>query len=140
MVLLKYLKPLHSHAILAALMCGGLSVASFAGAASAADPAPPCNPSICISIGHAPLADTELAQSDSDSGDQPEVPPDQVEKYIAVYRATQSNHSLTVEQAAAQQGLTVTQFRELEGRIERNDALRERVRKALRGNREVTKP
>jgi hypothetical protein len=73
----------------------------------------------------------QLAQFDSGE-DQPDVPAGDVEKYVSVYRAMQANHTLTVQQAAAQQGLTVDRFRTLEDRIERNDALRMRVRKELR--------
>jgi hypothetical protein len=64
--------------------------------------------------------------------DQPNVAPGDVEKYVNVYKAMQANHTLTVQQAAARQGLTVNRFRTLEDRIERNDALRTRVRKELR--------
>jgi len=71
------------------------------------------------------------AQEESDDEDK-EVPTSQVDKYISIYEAMQKDHNLTIEQAASRQGLTVTQFRELEGRIERDDTLRERVRKALR--------
>jgi hypothetical protein len=74
---------------------------------------------------------TRLAQFDSGE-DQPDVPSADVEKYVSVYRAMQANHTLTVQQAAAQQGLTVDKFRALENRIQRNDALRVRVRKELR--------
>jgi hypothetical protein len=75
-----------------------------------------------------------LAQADTDSGDDDDkdIPPAQVDKYINVNLAMQKNHSLTVEQAASQQGMTVAQFRTLEGKIERDDTLRERVRTALR--------
>jgi hypothetical protein len=72
-----------------------------------------------------------LAQNQSDDDDK-DVPTSQVEKYISVYEAMQKDHGLTVEQAASKQGLTVAQFRQLEARIEANDMLRERVRKALR--------
>lgn len=72
-----------------------------------------------------------MAQDDTDDDDK-DVPTGQVDKYINVYEAMQKDHNLTVEQAASRQGLTVAQFRELEGRIERDDTLRERVRKALR--------
>lgn len=72
-----------------------------------------------------------LVQDDSDDDDK-DVPTSQVDKYISVYTAMQKDHSLTIEQAASKQGLTVAQFRELEGKIEANDTLRERVRKALR--------
>jgi hypothetical protein len=45
----------------------------------------------------------------------------EIKKYVAVYIAMQRNHSLTIEQAAAAQGLTVAAFRELEQRIERDE-------------------
>jgi hypothetical protein len=69
--------------------------------------------------------------SDTDDDDK-DVPTSQVDKYISVYEAMQKDHNLTVEQAAGKQGLTVAQFRSLENKIENDDALRERVRKALR--------
>ncbi len=68
----------------------------------------------------------------NDSDDDKDVPTSQVDKYISVYEAMQKDHSLTVEQAASKQGLTVAQFRSLENKIENDDTLRERVRKALR--------
>jgi hypothetical protein len=64
--------------------------------------------------------------------DDKDVPTSQVDKYINVYEAMQKDHNLTVEQAASKQGLTVAQFRQLENKIESDDTLRERVRKALR--------
>src|SRR5579875_2419905 len=69
--------------------------------------------------------------SDESVSDNDTVPPQQVEKYVAVYRAMQRNHSLTVEQACAQRGLTVPVFRGIERKIERNDQLRNRVRDEL---------
>jgi hypothetical protein len=74
----------------------------------------------------APVAEPEAA--DDDKG----VATSQVDKYISVYEAMQKDHNLTVEQAASKQGLTVAQFRQLENKIESDDMLRERVRKALR--------
>jgi hypothetical protein len=59
------------------------------------------------------------------------VTPTQLDKFIAVYKAMQHNHSLTVEQAAAAQGLTLRQFRDVEQRVEHNDTAREAVRRAL---------
>ena len=64
--------------------------------------------------------------------DDKDVPTSQVDKYISVYEAMQKDHNMTVEQAASKQGLTVAQFRTLENKIENDDTLRERVRKALR--------
>jgi len=118
----RLLKFSRGRAMLAICLCGGLGAATPAPALAAS------------AAGFAPQLHLRLAQSDSSSDDQSEVPPEQVEKYIAIYKATQANHSLTVEQAASQQGLTVPQFREIEGRIERDDALRARVRKALRNS------
>jgi hypothetical protein len=64
--------------------------------------------------------------------DDKDVPTSQVDKYISVYESMQKDHNLTVDQATSKQGLTVAQFRALENKIEADDALRERVRKALR--------
>lgn len=76
-----------------------------------------------------------LAQNDDDGGGDATADkgasPEQIEKYVAVYRAMQRNHNLTVEQAAAAQGLTVGAFRELERRIESDDAARDAARNAL---------
>jgi hypothetical protein len=71
----------------------------------------------------------QVAQEMGD--DEKEVPPADVEKYIDTYKAMQKDRGLTVEQAAAKQGLTLSQFRSLEDKIERDDTLREHVRKAL---------
>ncbi len=70
--------------------------------------------------------------------EEEEVPPDEVEKYVAVYHAMQRDHSLTVERAVAQQGLTLAQFRAIEDKIERDDLIRERVREALRNKTSST--
>jgi hypothetical protein len=76
---------------------------------------------------------TRIAQADTDADDEDkDIPPAQVDKYININLAMQKDHGLTVEQAASKQGMTVAQFRSLEGRIERDDTLRERVRTALR--------
>jgi len=83
------------------------------------------------SVAHRGSSAVRLAQDES-SDDESDVAPAEVEKYIEVQKAMQHNHSLTVEQACAQQGLALGDFRQLEDRIERDDALRERVRKALR--------
>ncbi|MGH7781875.1 MAG: hypothetical protein ACREQR_18820 [Candidatus Binataceae bacterium] len=126
-MLINNLKLIRSRcAILAICLCGGLGAATLVPPCASAGQPLDFAPQLVAS-----RLNLRLAQAASASDDR-EVPPDQVEKYIAVYRATQSNHSLTVEQAATQQGLTVAQFRTLEGRIEHNDALRARVRKALR--------
>ncbi len=72
-----------------------------------------------------------LAQEGEDD-DQSPIPPEQIEKYVAVYKAMQQNHNLSIDQAAAAQGLSVGAFRDIESQIERDDLIRERVRQALR--------
>ena len=70
--------------------------------------------------------------SETGEEDDKDVPTSQVDKYISVYESMQKDHNITVEQATSKQGLTVAQFRALENKIEADDTLRERVRKALR--------
>ena len=73
-------------------------------------------------------------QDDDDTGDSTAdkgASPDEIQKYVAVYRAMQRNHSMTIEQAAASQGLTVGAFRDLERRIESDDLARDDARRAL---------
>jgi hypothetical protein len=78
----------------------------------------------------------QIAQGDDDQpGDDAtsdkNVSPEQIQKYVAVYRAMQRDHSLSVEQAAAAQGLSVSAFRELEQRIESDELARDDARAAL---------
>ncbi|HLJ42843.1 MAG TPA: hypothetical protein VKT12_01400 [Candidatus Binataceae bacterium] len=78
----------------------------------------------------------QIAQGDDDEpGDETasdkNVSPEQIQKYVAVYRAMQRDHSLSVQQAAAAQGLSVSAFRELEQRIESDDLARDDARAAL---------
>jgi hypothetical protein len=58
---------------------------------------------------------------------------DEIKLYIDVYGAMQADHDLTIDQALGEQkqSVTLTQFRELERRIQREEGLVERVRKAL---------
>jgi hypothetical protein len=91
-----------------------------------ATPASPTPPLTVIASG------TGTVQTEADEDDDKDIPPAQVDKYVSVYRSMQKDHGLTVEQAASKQGMTVTQFRSLEDKIERDDTLRERVRTALR--------
>jgi hypothetical protein len=76
---------------------------------------------------------SRLVQND-DQGDEGEVPTGQVEKYVAVYKAMQRNRNLTVEKAAAEQGMTVRQFRELENRVQRDDAALQHARDELQAS------
>ena len=72
----------------------------------------------------------DVTQNDQDTENN-EVSPAQVEQYLKVYQAMQRDRTLTVEQATAAQHMTVQQFRDIEGRIERDGVLRERVRREL---------
>ncbi len=87
----------------------------------------------------ASVANPLLTQDDDSIPDEDAVPSGQVDKYIAVYSAMQKNHSLTVEQAASKQGLTVDEFRTLEDKIERNPTVHERVLDALKASATGTK-
>ena len=63
--------------------------------------------------------------------DENEVSTGEVEKYVSVYKAMQRNRSMTVDQAAAAQGLSTKQFRELENRVQRDDAALQQARDEL---------
>jgi hypothetical protein len=72
-----------------------------------------------------------IGQDDDDDANENTVPPKDVDKYISVYKAMRRNRSLTVEQAATVEGLTLKQFRQLEDRIQRDDNALQRVRDQL---------
>jgi hypothetical protein len=119
-----------------AIICGAIGMMP----AALAWPAPVTSPNTARQIKSqrqpqalqlAAQSQAPVAQDETDD-EEKDVPTSQVDKYISVYEAMQKDHNLTVEQAASKQGLTVAQFRQLEDRIERDDTLRERVRKALR--------
>jgi hypothetical protein len=74
---------------------------------------------------------TPFLVQDGDQGDNNEVPAASIGKYVSVYKAMQRDRRLTVEQAAAQEGLTMQEFRNLEGRVERSDTAREQARQEL---------
>lgn len=78
----------------------------------------------------ATLRSLNLTQDDQDSEGN-DVSPAQVEQYVKVYESMQRDRTLTVDQAAAKQHLTVDQFRDIETRVERDGVLRERVRREL---------
>ena len=76
----------------------------------------------------------QLAQNEDEGGDDAPrsgVSPEQLQRYVAVYRAMQHNHGLTIEKAAAAQGLSVPAFRDLEQRIESDELARDDARRAL---------
>jgi len=71
-----------------------------------------------------------VAQEASDL-DETEVSPAQLEKYVAVYKAMQRDRSLSVEAAAAQNGMTLDAFRALESQVQRDEAALQRAREEL---------
>lgn len=72
----------------------------------------------------------EWAQDDDEGGAG--VPAQSITKYVAVYRDMQRNRSLTVQQAAAQEGMSLEEFRKLEGEIERDSTARQQARDELK--------
>ena len=55
----------------------------------------------------------------------------EVEKYVAVYDTMHRNHKLTLQEAAAAQGLSVAEFRDLEQKVEQNEAARSQAKAEL---------
>lgn len=75
---------------------------------------------------------SDLVASSSDAVTEAEF-----ERYTRVLEGMQADHTLSVEQAAERESVTVEQFREMERRVQRNDALVERVREALKRKAET---
>ncbi|MBF6569287.1 MAG: hypothetical protein IVW54_10480 [Candidatus Binataceae bacterium] len=73
----------------------------------------------------------QSSTTDEGAADEDTLSPRQINQYVAVYRTMQHNHRLTVEQACARQGLTISAFRAMEQKIEHNDQLRNEVRRQL---------
>lgn len=63
--------------------------------------------------------------------EDPDVTEKELQLYIDVYKAMQSDHSLTIESALTAQGVTVDEFRAVEQRIQRQERLVQNVRQAL---------
>ena len=72
--------------------------------------------------------------------DDTEISPSQLEKYVAVYKAMQRDRSLTVEAAAAENGMTLEAFRQLEGRVQRDEAALQRARDELQASAKHPSP
>jgi len=66
-----------------------------------------------------------------DALDENEVSSEDIEKYVSVYKAMQRDRSLNIDQAAAAQGLTTRQFRQLENRVQRDEAALQQARDEL---------
>jgi hypothetical protein len=71
-----------------------------------------------------------------EESDQPDVSEAELTVYLDVYGAMQADHDLTIEDAIGRHGngITLTDFRDIERRIQRQDRLVERVRQALLEN------
>lgn len=63
--------------------------------------------------------------------EDPGVSEAELETYIEVYTAMQSDHSLTIDAALAERSLELREFRLLEQRIQRQERLVRNVRQAL---------
>src|SRR6185437_1678689 len=94
---------------------------------------------ICIPVAanaasgsHRELAAAGKVVQDEDQGDETDVSTADINKYVAVYKAMQRDRSMTAEQAAIGQGMTLKSFRDLENRIEGDEAAREQAREKLR--------
>lgn len=79
----------------------------------------------------------ELAQSRAPAPDNQSVSPAEIKKYIAVYTAMQRDRTLTVEKSAKREGMTMSQFRDLENRVLREPSVHARVIKALKAAAEA---
>jgi DNA-directed RNA polymerase sigma subunit (sigma70/sigma32) len=73
---------------------------------------------------------SQVITQDDESNDN-EISTEDIEKFVSVYKAMQHNRSLTIDQAAAAQGLTTEQFRRLENRVQRDDAALQQARDEL---------
>jgi hypothetical protein len=113
--------PYLSIAVIAAVVALGVPLKAPASIASTAAAAPS---TALIRLGSILTQDLN---SDEDHG----VSSDEIEKYVAVYREMHRDRSLSVEGAAAKEGLSINQFRRLEQKIERNEVAREHVRTEL---------
>jgi len=74
--------------------------------------------------------DIEVDSDGHEPGEKP-VTEAELQLYIEVYKAMQSDHSLKVDDIVAARGMTVSDFRQVERRIQSKSTLVERVRTAL---------
>jgi hypothetical protein len=86
------------------------------------------------------LSSTPLVIQDDSAADEESASPTEIEKYVAVYKAMQRDRTLTVDAAAAQQGMSLVQFRHLEAKIQDDEAAVQHVRDELQGSAHHAKP
>lgn len=73
----------------------------------------------------------ELAEEALPDGGEVRVSDTELQLYIAVYKAMQSDHGLEIEQALVGRGVSLDEFRSIERRIQSRQPLVEKVRAAL---------
>ncbi|MGD9764064.1 MAG: hypothetical protein AB7V27_10150 [Candidatus Binatia bacterium] len=78
-----------------------------------------------------PLVFRLAPQAQERALEEDEVTPGELQLYIDVYTAMQANHDLVLDDALAQKGVQVAQFRSIERRVQRDDRLVRKVREAL---------
>lgn len=75
---------------------------------------------------HEPEPEEEQAEAEDR-----DVTESQLELYIEVYKAMQTNHGLAIEEALKPHNVSLEEFRDMERRIQKEQRYVERVRKAL---------
>jgi hypothetical protein len=84
-----------------------------------------------FSIQFVPYGQHAQIKTDADQEETPGVTESEIELYIEVYKAMQSNHALTIEEALKPHGVSLEKFRATERRIQKEQRYVDRVRKAL---------
>lgn len=68
---------------------------------------------------------------EADESETPQVTESEIQLYIDVYAAMQTDHDLSIEAVLASRQTSLAQFREIERRLQREQRLVDRVRQAL---------
>jgi len=71
------------------------------------------------------------AAEEIDSGETPKVSEQELQTYIGVYAAMQSDHDLTIERALEPYQVSLDAFRQIERRVQSDERLTDKARKAL---------
>lgn len=71
---------------------------------------------------------------DLDESAADQVAPSELQIYIDVYSAMQANHDLQIGAAVAQKDMSLSEFRNLERRVQKQERLVQKVREALTAN------
>jgi hypothetical protein len=84
-----------------------------------------------LSIQFVPHGERAQNKMEAEEEETPGVTESELAVYIEVYKAMQSNHALTIEEALKPHGVSLEKFRASERRIQKEQRYVERVRKAL---------